>query len=331
MNTLMIYGATGYTGRMAAAYAKEAGLALTIAGRDGAALAQLAATLGVQSRAFALDVEDDIVQALDGVTVLLNCAGPFYRTAGPLMRACVAHGVHYLDVAAELDSYQLAGQLDDQARAADVMLLPGSGGSVAMLGSLVRHVIKRVAQPQSIAIALHVSGGMSRGSLLSATENMTDTLARVDGELVARDAQALRDFDFGHGPVSCFPVTLPDLITLWRDTQVSNIDTFVHISGGAFPQNDAAAPSAGPTDLQRAQHRYQVAVDIVGIDGTVHRAVLDTVNGYTFTPMAAVKAAQRVLAGEVQPGFQTPTGLFGEGFVLSIADSTISDGQAILA
>ncbi|MEW7849207.1 saccharopine dehydrogenase NADP-binding domain-containing protein [Massilia aurea] len=329
MNTLMIYGATGYTGRMAAFHAKQAGLALIVAGRDGDVLAALAGELGVEARVFAAD--DAAGKALDGVTALLNCAGPFHRTAGPLMRACVANGVHYLDIAAELDSYQLAGQLDAQARAAGTMLLPGSGGSVAMLGGLVRHVIKRVAQPQSIAIALHVSGPMSRGSVQSASENMTATLTRAKGELVASDPHALRDFDFGRGPVSCFPVTLPDLITLWRDTQVADIATFVHVSGGAFPQGDPAALPTGPSDLQRAQHRYQVAVEMVGIDGTVHRAVLDTVNGYSFTPMAAVEAARRVLAGETRAGFQTPAGLFGEGFVVSIADSVITDGQATLA
>jgi short subunit dehydrogenase-like uncharacterized protein len=330
MNKLMIYGVTGYTGRMAAAHAKQAGLDLVIAGRDASALAKLASTLGVESRPFALDKEDDIAQALDGVSVLLNCAGPFHRTAKPLMRAAIGCGVHYLDIAAELDSYRLAQAFDAEARAAGVMLLPGSGGSVAMLGGLTRHVIKRVPAPQSIPqsiqIALHVSGAMSRGSATSAAENMTDCLARVAGQLVKRNPGAVRDFDFGGGPVSCFPVTLPDLVTLWKDTQVGDIATYVHVSGDAFPQTDLAALPEGPTAAQRLENRYQVSVEVVGADQRVHRAVLDTVNGYTFTPMAAVKAAQRVLEGEARPSFQTPAGLFGEDFVLSIADTTIIDG-----
>ncbi|WP_223218420.1 hypothetical protein [Rhizobium wenxiniae] len=48
-------------------------------------------------------------------------------------------------------------------------------------------------------------------------------------------------------------------------------------------------------------------------------------NGYTFTSIAAAKAARRVVAGEVKPGFQTPTGLFGVGFAQTIADTTIDD------
>ncbi|RYG78695.1 MAG: hypothetical protein EON59_16960, partial [Alphaproteobacteria bacterium] len=57
------------------------------------------------------------------------------------------------------------------------------------------------------------------------------------------------------------------------------------------------------------------------------RSVLDTVNGYSFTPMAAAEAARRVLAGEVRPGFQTPMGLFGTGFAETIADTRITDIQ----
>jgi short subunit dehydrogenase-like uncharacterized protein len=41
--------------------------------------------------------------------------------------------------------------------------------------------------------------------------------------------------------------------------------------------------------------------------------------------MAAAEAAQRVLAGEFRPGFQTPAGLFGNDFAETIADTRIID------
>ena len=274
---------------------------------------------------FALDDERSILDALSDVAVVLNCAGPFLHTAEPLMTAAIQSGVHYLDIAAELDSYHLAESLDAHARDAGVMLLPGSGGSVAMLGCLAQHVVKRVTDPQSISIALHVSGAMSRGSAVSAAENMTACLARVAGQLVPRSPADTREFDFGRGKVPCFPVTLPDLLTIWKDTSIPNIGTFVHVSGDAFPEGDLAALADGPTAHQREHSRYQVAVEVAGRDGKTARAILDTVNGYTFTPMAAVQAAARVMAGEVRPGFQTPAGLFGEAFAASIADTTIID------
>jgi len=326
MKTLMIYGAAGYTGRMTAGHAKAAGLNVIVAGRDTAELAKLASELGVDHRVFSLDDDAAVDAALSDVSVLLNCAGPYIRTAEPLMRAAIRTGTHYLDIAAELDSYRLAEKLDAEAKAAGVMLLPGSGGSVAMLGCLAGHVAERVAEPRSIRIALHVSGSMSRGSAVSASENLTtETLARTDGTLQGRSAEDTRSFNFGKGPVDCFPVTLPDLITIWRATHIPDIETFVHVSGDAFPECDLAALPDGPTEEQREANRYQAAVEVTGADGSVARAILDTVNGYTFTPLAAAESARRVLGGDVRPGFQTPAGLFGKGFAETIADTRIID------
>lgn len=330
MKTLMVYGATGYTGRMAAEHAKAAGLDLVVAGRNEAPVTELAAKLGAGSRVFALDDDTAIDAALSGTSVLLNCAGPYMRTADPLIRAAIRCGVHYLDIAAELDSYKLAEALDVEAKAVGVMLLPGSGGSVAMLGSLAGHAAQRLANPVQIRIALHVTGAMSRGSVISATENMSaDCFRLVGGKLVARNPEERRDFDFGKGPRSSFPVTLPDLLTIHRATSVTDIETYVHVSGGGFPEGDLAALPDGPTADQRDANRYQAAVEVMDANGAV-RSVLDTVNGYTFTPLAAVEAARRVLAGEHRSGFQTPAGLFGNGFAETIADTRITDVAAVL-
>jgi short subunit dehydrogenase-like uncharacterized protein len=241
------------------------------------------------------------------------------------MKASIRNGVHYLDTAAELDSYRLAEALNDKAKAAGVMLMPGGGGSVAMLGSLAGHGAERVANPRKIRIVLHVAGGLSRGSAISATENLTvETLKRVHGVLTPAEAD-VQMFDFGRGDVDCFRVTLPDLITIWRATGVPDIETFVHVTGNGFPQGDLSLLPDGPSEAERLENRYQALVEVTDTQGQIVRSLLDTVNGYTFTAMAAAEAGRRVLAGEVQPGFQTPAGLFGNGFAQTIADTTIID------
>ncbi|GAA1681025.1 membrane protein [Mycolicibacterium murale] len=326
MPTLMIYGATGYTGRMAAEHAAAAGLDLVLGGRNHARLAALAHELEATHRTFDLDNDNAIDTALSDITVVLNCAGPFLRTAKPLMQAAIRTGTHYLDVAAELDSYHLAEELDSTAQGAEVMLLPGSGGSVAMLGCLAGHAAQRVNNPQHVHIALHVAGSMSRGSAISAAQNLTtDCLRRLDGQLVARNPDDRRDFDFGCGATSCSAATLPDLVTIWRATAIPHIETFVYVSGDAFPQGDLAALPDGPSAEQRTADRYHAAVEVIGADGTVARSVLDTVNGYTFTPLAAAEAARRALRGQHHPGFQTPAALFGTSFAETIADTRITD------
>lgn len=94
----MIYGASGYTGRLACEYAKSPMLDFIIAGRSADTIAHLASALQVPHRAFNLEYPDAIDIALAGIKVLLNCAGPFARTAEPLMDGCIRNGIHQLDI-----------------------------------------------------------------------------------------------------------------------------------------------------------------------------------------------------------------------------------------
>lgn len=328
MGELLIYGATGYTGAMAAEHARDLRLRPVLGGRNADTLAAAAERLDCAYRVFDVEDQSAVDEGLTPAEVLLNCAGPFLRTARPLMDAAIRAGTHYLDIAAELDSYRLAEMADRAATAAGVMLLPGSGGSVAMLGCLAAHTVARVERPQRLRIALHVAGSMSRGSAISAGENLTtETLHRVDGSLSVADPTAVRGFDFGFGEVACTPVTLPDLITIGRATGIANIDTYVYASGDAFSDGEPADLPDGPSAEQRAVDRYHAVAEATGRDGRTVSSVLDTVNGYTFTPLAAAHAARRVLAGDARPGFHTPVEVFGAGFAETIADTQITDRE----
>jgi short subunit dehydrogenase-like uncharacterized protein len=65
--------------------------------------------------------------------------------------------------------------------------------------------------------------------------------------------------------------------------------------------------------------------EVVDADSSVARSVIETVNGYTYTPLAAVEAARRVLSGERRAGFETPAHLLGVGFAETVAGTTITD------
>ncbi|KIF55209.1 MULTISPECIES: saccharopine dehydrogenase family protein [Pseudomonas fluorescens group] len=324
MSTLMIYGATGYTGRMAVEHAKALGLDLVIAGRTAEKLESLAAQLDVPFRVF--KPNELTAQSLEGIAVLLNFAGPFVQTADALMQACIQAGVDYLDITAEINVYRRAEQLGAQAARANVMLLPGVGWDVVPTDCLAMHVARRVSQPRSLRIALQVTGSMSRGSALSVGEIIgAGLLARVDGQLVATPDAQPRHFDFGDGPVLCAPLSFGDLVTGWHSTGIPDIAMFVHISGDAFPEGDLSQLPEGPSVEQRETHRARAVAEISGADGSVARSVIETVNGYTYTPLAAVEAARRVLSGERRPGFETPARLLGIGFAESIAGTTVTD------
>ncbi|HEX8593880.1 MAG TPA: saccharopine dehydrogenase NADP-binding domain-containing protein [Pseudomonas sp.] len=324
MSTLLIYGATGYTGRMAAERAKELGLDFEIAGRNQQRVGSLAAHLDVPYRVFDSDANAEV--SLSGISVLLNFAGPFAHTAEPLMQACIKAGVDYLDITAEINVYGLAEKLGAEAAVHHVMLLPGVGWDVVPTDSLAVHVAKRVKEPFALGIALQVPGSMSRGSAMSVSEIIgAGVLARVDGALVATPDATPRHFDFGQGPVLCAPLSFGDLVTGWHSTGIPNIAMYVHIAGDAFPEGDLSQLPDGPTPEQRDAHRARAVVEVTGIDGAMARSVIETVNGYSYTPLAAVEAARRVLNGERQPGFATPTKVFGGEFAQSIAGTVITD------
>jgi len=329
MPSLLIYGASGYTGRLASLHAKRLGLDFIIAGHtNGTHTEAFALQLNVAFRLFDVTNPKGIDAALGGAAVLLNCAGPFMNTAKPLMSACIRNGVHYLDISAELNSYQLAEDNDQIAKEANVMLLPGCGGSVAMLGCLVGKVTEKVKTPIAIDVALSVAGSMSRGSIISASGSMsTEILERRNNEVAKREDVGMINLDFGNGKgsVANYPVTLPDIITIWKATGVRNIRTYVHLDGDAFPASEQSSiiRSDGPTEKEREASPYHAAVAVTAEDGTTTHAVLHTVNGYTFTGLASAEAAGKVLAGVAKPGFQTPALLFGNDFIQTIGKSEI--------
>ena len=122
---LLVYGANGYTGELIARRAAAVGVPAVLAGRNEGAVAALAAELGREHRAFALDDDAALDRVLSGITVVLNCAGPFSRTAAPLVTACLRARAHYLDITGEIAVLEALAGRDAEARAAGIALLPG--------------------------------------------------------------------------------------------------------------------------------------------------------------------------------------------------------------
>ena len=324
IKTLLIYGAAGYTGRMIAAQATIAGLSIIVAGRKEPPLAALAESLDAGMRVFSLEDKDELIRQLGGVSVVLNCAGPFAGTAESLMKACIAQGIHYLDITAEINVYRLAESLGDMAARAGSMLMPGVGWDVVPTDCLAVRLARQVHEPRRLRIALQVAGSMSRGSAVSAGEIIgAGLLERVNGTLMTKENTQPGWFDFGEGPVACAPLSFGDLVTAWHSTGIPDIEMFVHVTGDAFPEGDLSLLPDGPGQEERDASRARAVAEVTGSDGTVQQAVIETVNGYSYTPLAAVEAARRVLSGECCPGFQTPAIMFGAEFALTIPGTSI--------
>jgi short subunit dehydrogenase-like uncharacterized protein len=75
----------------------------------------LAKELGLEVRDF---IRGDVAAAvaLEGVNLVLHCAGPFSATSAPMIVACLQAIAHYLDITGEISVFEHAMQQDTMAR-----------------------------------------------------------------------------------------------------------------------------------------------------------------------------------------------------------------------
>ena len=127
---ILIYGATGYTGKLIAKTAVDRGARPILAGRNLEKVRAVAEPLGLAALAFDLRDPGRIDAAIKDVSVVLNVAGPFSATSRPMADACLRNHVHYLDITGEIDVFEALAARDAEAKSRGVMLLSGVGFDV---------------------------------------------------------------------------------------------------------------------------------------------------------------------------------------------------------
>src|SRR6185369_3153262 len=126
---IVVFGATGYTGRLVTAELVAAGHRPVVAGRDRARVDALRARHGDLPGALADAADPDSVRRLVGPgDVLVATVGPFARFGRPAVDAAIEAGAHYLDSSGEADFLrQVYDDAGPRAERAGVVLLPASG------------------------------------------------------------------------------------------------------------------------------------------------------------------------------------------------------------
>jgi short subunit dehydrogenase-like uncharacterized protein len=339
--SLVIYGANGYTGRLVAREALARGHRPILAGRNRTALAALAAELGAPVRAAALDDAAALDSVLAGARAVLHCAGPFEDTWRPMADACLRNGVHYLDVTGEIAVLEALAARDVEARRAGIVLLPGAGFDVVPTDCLALHLKQRLPAATALVLAFRTRGGMSRGTLRTSLRKLGRPGAvRRGGRIIPVPiAWKTREVDFGHGPRPAVIIPWGDVATAWHTTGIPDIEVYIAVPRrtilllrgtrwlspllGLAPVRAVASGLArlrppGPSDETRRQGGVVVWGEVTDPDGRRAAALLTGPEGYTFTAMAMVRAAERLLGGGLAAGFHTPARAFGADFVLEI-------------
>jgi short subunit dehydrogenase-like uncharacterized protein len=186
--TILIYGATGYTGRLIAKAATDRGARPILAGRNLDKVKRVAEPLGLSARAFDLGDPARIDAAIKDVSVVLCTAGPFSATSRPVADACLRSRVHYLDITGEIDVFEALAARDAEAKARGVMLLPGVGFDVVPSDCLAAHLKRRLPDANDLRLYLSLGANMSRGTAKTMIEAIAaGTRMRRKGRIVSRD------------------------------------------------------------------------------------------------------------------------------------------------
>ncbi len=270
--------------------------------------------------------------------MVVNAAGPFSRTAEPVVAACLRAGAHYLDLGAEVPAIEALAGRDAEARRRGLMIMPAVGFDVVATDCLAVHVARRLPHASRIAIAVTNLFFVTRGSAKTLLESVDRGLVRRDGALVSAPLGSReRTFDYGDGPRASVNVSLADLTTAYHSTGVPNVETYTEGTplmrgllaacrtfGWAMRSEPAQAWLATCADLLPADPAgpgdARTMRVVAEADGAGSRVIarLRTPEAYAFTPVAAIAVVERVLADDVEPGFQTPARVYGPDFVLSL-------------
>jgi short subunit dehydrogenase-like uncharacterized protein len=346
--SIVLFGATGYTGRLTAEALVRRGVRPVLAARNAQRLTAMAAELGgLESEVADVSKPESVRALVTGDDVLVSTVGPFMRWGGPAIQAAIDVGATYIDSTGEppfiRDVFQ---RYDEPARTSGAGLLTAMGydyvpGNLAAALALDRAGDTAV----KVAVGYFITGrasprqAMSGGTMASlAGVVMSPAFAYREGQLVTeRSAKRVRTFTTGSGKKlsgvsvgSSEHFALPRIHPTLREVdaylgwfgpasramqamsvagELSAVRTGVDKLGRRFVKGS----TGGPDESARSRTGSLVIAEAFNSSGTLlSRVELKGVNGYTFTGEMLAWAAQQALEHGVRgAGALGPVEAFG--------------------
>lgn len=299
-----VFGAYGHTGRFVVAELAARGFVPAPSGRNAQALRELADECGLEARVASVDDPASLDRALAGTVAVINCAGPFASTTGPMIEAALRTGIPYLDVAAELEAnLDTFAHYRERARDAGAVIVP----AVAFFGGLGDLLATTAmgdwteADEAHIAYALsswHPTAGTRLSGAVSRERRGDYRLRYIGGQWEQRtDAAPTLEWTFPDptGPRQVIgEFTMADVVTVPQHLSIPDVTTYMT----AEAVRDVAAPhTPAPTAVDTSGRSDQTfLVDVVVRSGRAERRA--TARGqdiYAVTAPLVVEALDRVL------------------------------------
>jgi short subunit dehydrogenase-like uncharacterized protein len=313
---VLLLGAAGNSGRLIAAELAARCLSVRLAGRRRGPLVDLALALaadGATTDVHTVDISDaaSLAKAIAGAGVVLSTIGPFARHAGPVIDACLAARLPYVDIANEWPAIRGLLDRDGQARAHGVALVTGAGFGPAATETLVLRLVEQMGVVPGL-VRVAAAAGVTRQS-----DGVRQTIEAALSQGVAityRDGQVVRQalgsgatvLTFGGAQRQMLPGPVGDLETARLASGAANVVAYI-------PNPTAHSSATGSVTW----------AEITGPDGRTATAELHTGEGVRATAAIAAETTKRVLAG-VKPGAWTAGQLFGATLVTDATGAQVT-------
>ncbi len=248
---IVVYGASGYTGRLVSAELARRGASFTVAGRSREKLEALAAALEPAPGVAAVPLDDaaGLRKQLADAAAVIACAGPFVEHGEPVVAAAAEAGTHYVDTTGEQpfirSVFDRWGAIGERSGAA---LVSGMGFDYLPGDLLAALTAAELGHLEELTLAYSVrSFGPTRGTALSALGMMgADDLEWVDGTWHPGSRNvAAGSFDFpspiGRRRVGRYPAG--EQITVPRHVDVDTVREVIELSSVTPP---VLGPLAAP-------------------------------------------------------------------------------------
>jgi short subunit dehydrogenase-like uncharacterized protein len=331
----LIYGANGYTGKLTVEYALKKGLRPVIAGRDETKMKKLSEETGLEYRVFGLNNIQKAAEQLKDFNLVLNCAGPFSRTAVNMVEACLTSKTHYLDITGEIEVFEAVKSYGEAARNAGIVLMSGVGFDVVPTDCTAKFLHTLMPDATHLELAfIGLGGSISHGTLTTMVENLGKSgAARENGIIVQKPiGHKGKVIDFGLKKIFCMTIPWGDVSTAHHTTGIPNIETYTGVSKSSYNlmkfqflfnpivgwgpikkaiQSYVDKNVHGPTKAQNESGKSLVWGKVSNATGASIEARFEGPEGYKLTAEASLVIASKVLELKNASGYHTPAGLFG--------------------
>lgn len=279
---VVVYGATGHTGRFIVAELRRRGFTPVVSGRNAARLEALAAEWGdVEVRPAGVDDAGALDRALAGAAAVINCAGPFAVTGGPVVEAALRAGIGYVDVAAEIEAnVAMFADHTEAALRSGTPVVP----AMAFYGGLGDLLVTAAMGEWTAADSVDVAYGLSSWRPTAGTREAGQVshdrrggrrVRFADGALRYHDDEVSQEEWLFPEPLGRRAViaefTMADVVTVPSHVKVPEVRTHMSVeAAGDLAGQDTPAPEAVDA-LGRSDQTFVVDV-LVRADGVERRA-----------------------------------------------------------